>query len=128
MPAMAHQKRTSPVPEHGHTQSARAVPEPAVALRDGLLPSSAIVSLQRYLGNSGVQRLLDSQVQRKKVLDEDVQITGSLSVSNDVYSEKDLFARGRVSTGGDVHAKGLWTSGGAAVDGDLVVRGNTRKG
>ena len=128
MAEMARQIKASPAGMNTHRSHVTADPDSRKAVQPSLLSANAIVALQRYVGNSGVQRLLDHSLQRKKYIDEDVQITGNLSVSNDVFSEKDLMARGKVSTGGNVNAKGLWTSGEAAVDGDLVVRVNTRKG
>lgn len=125
------------MPSHAHADQATTDrtrhPEPAVTpsqsdmLPTGPLPASAILSLQRMVGSQGVQRLLDSRVQRKKVINEDVRIEGSLPVKDHVFSYSDIFGKTGLLTDGNVITKTLRTDGNVDVGGDLVGRGATRK-
>lgn len=91
------------MPSHAHADQATTDrtrrPEPAVTPPQtdvppaGPLPASAILSLQRMVGSQGVQRLLDSRVQRRKIINDDVRIEGSLPVKDHVFSYRAFSAR-----------------------------------
>ncbi|MFN8378140.1 MAG: hypothetical protein U0452_05665 [Anaerolineae bacterium] len=128
MPTKATPTEISTSPAHSHKKVASAAPERLPTLHSGPLSANTIVALQRYVGNSGVQRLLDGSVQRKKTIDEDVRINGNLSVSGYVFGYDTVYGKQGLLTDRETITKTLRSDGQADVGGDLYVKGNTHKG
>ena len=128
MAEMARQTKAPPSGAQAHHRPVSAEPEAGTVQQPSLLSASAVVGLLRHIGNSGVQRLLDANLQRKKTIDEDVRINGNLSVSGHVFSYDAVYGKQGLLTDHETVTKTLRSDGQADVGGDLYVKGNTHKG
>jgi hypothetical protein len=87
----------------------------------------AIDDLHHLIGNQAVQRLLAPQVQRKKVINEDLVVEGELSVKNMGWFGKGVIAYDTLAAIGDTHTNNLRVREDAEIVGNANVGGKVRE-